>query len=251
MKKWCIKRSSVFAKALKAYYDAFGDMGKINAKMNSKYGFYSYPAGSVAKAIAPFDFIADQLRGFSNIALDIRRCPDKVAAACEAVAPVLIKKETPKNPSKYGLVNFPLHMGSYLRTKDFEKLYWPSFKYTVDELDKAGQRVGLFVEHDWMRYLDYLNEFPAGTIMRFEYGDPKLVKNKVGKKHIISGLYPLSLIKNGTKQQCIDKAKELLDILAPGGNYFFDFDKSPITLDSINLENYTAVLQYVLDNGKY
>lgn len=246
-----IKRSSTFAKALRAYYDAFAQFGAINQKMKAKYGFYSYPFGSVAKAIAPFDFIADQLRGFTNIVLDIRRNPEKVAEACEAITPILIKKQTPKNPSKYGLVNFPLHMGSYLRTKDFQKLYWPTFKKTVDTLDAAGTRVGLFVEHDWTRYLDYLNEFPKGTIMRFEYGDPKLIKEKVGKKHIISGLYPITLIKNGTKDQCVDKAKELIDILAPGGNYFFDFDKSPITLDSINLDNYIAVLDYVKNNTDY
>jgi hypothetical protein len=87
--------------------------------------------------------------------------------------------------------------------------------------------------------------------MRFEYGDPKLVKEKLGDKHIISGFYPVALLKTGTRQQCIDKAKEIIDILAPGGRYIFDFDKVPITLDSLNVENARAVLDYVAANAGY
>lgn len=102
-----------------------------------------------------------------------------------------------------------------------------------------------------MRYIDYLAELPAGTVMMFEYGDPNLVKEKLGAKHIISGFYPLSLLKTGTKQQCIDKAKELIDILAPGGGYYFSFDKVIITQDSTNVENTKAVLEYVSSNANY
>jgi hypothetical protein len=85
----------------------------------------------------------------------------------------------------------------------------------------------------------------------FEYGDPKLIKEKLGKKHILNGFYPITLLKTGTKQQCIDKAKELIDILAPGGKYFFGFDKAIITADSVNLENLKAVLEYVSENAYY
>jgi hypothetical protein len=68
---------------------------------------------------------------------------------------------------------------------------------------------------------------------------------------ILGGFYPLTLLKNGTKRQCIDKAKELLDILAPGGNYFFTFDKGALTLNDINPENYVSVMEYVIENSKY
>ena len=102
-----------------------------------------------------------------------------------------------------------------------------------------------------MRYLDYLYELPPNTILWFEYGDPQKVKDKLGKKHIISGFYPVAMLKTSSRQACIDKAKELIDILAPGGKYIFRFDKSPLLLDDINLENYTAVLEYVMEYAKY
>lgn len=114
-----------------------------------------------------------------------------------------------------------------------------------------GQTASLFCEHDWMRYLDLLQDLPANTRILFEYGDPKIIKEKLGNKHILSGLYPITYIKTATKQQCIDKAKEMIDIMAPGGRYIFDFDKSAMSLDTINMENYAAVIQYVAENTNY
>jgi len=244
------QKSMVMAKAFKAYTDEMGNLGRIYGNLIQKfgYGFVNFYSGFCE---APFDIISDQLRGFKNISIDVRRVPDKVEAAAEAAVPLMIKMGTPPNPSPYNATFIPLHMAPYLRGKDFERLYWPSFKKTVEGLKANGMRSFLFVENDWMRYIDYLAELPEGTIMLFEYGDPKLVKEKLGKKHIISGFYPVSLLKTGTKQQCIDKAKELIDVLAPGGGYYFGFDKVIITLDSANVENTKAVLDYVAENANY
>lgn len=244
------QKAMALAKAMRAHLDDYATMGMIREKMNAKYGLVSL-ASSLTEA--PFDFMADFLRSFKGISSDVRRYPEKVLAACEAVLPLMIKKGKLPNPSMRGYTFIPLHMAPYMREKDFAKFYWPTFKKLVEELVAMGQNVMLFVEHDWMRYLDYLYELPENTIMRFEYGDPKLVKEKLGKKHIISGFYPVTLFQTGTKQQCIDKAQELLDILAPGGKYWFNADKSIISADAegIVADNLRAVLEYVNVNGKY
>jgi Uroporphyrinogen decarboxylase (URO-D) len=244
------QRSIAFAKAFKAYHDELmRDLGVIG-NLTEKYGYS--PLGGIGQMTeAPFDFVADQLRGFKNITMDIRRMPSKVEAACEAVTSVMIKQGTPPNPSKYGATFIPLHMAPFLREKDFSRFYWPTFKETVDSMYEKGQPSLLFVEHDWMRFLDYLYDLPENTRMMFEYGDPKTVKEKLGDKHILTGFYPTGLLKTGTKEQCIDKAKEILDIMAPGGKYYFSFDKVIITADSVNIDTLQAVLQYVAENGKY
>lgn len=243
-------KALALAKAFKAFCDEMGNTAMIYGRLNEKHGYgdINLFAGFTE---APFDFVADQLRGFKGISTDIRRVPDKVEAAVEAATPLMIKAGMQPYPSKYNATFIPLHMAPFMRTKDFERFYWPSFKKLIEALAEAGHPSYLFVEHDWMRYLDYLYELPENTIMRFEYGDPKLVKEKLGDKHVLSGFYPISLLKTGTKQQCIDKAKEIIDILAPGGRYFFDFDKVPITLDTINVENARAVLEHVANNANY
>lgn len=244
------KKALVLAKAFKSFHDEMSNVGRIYGNLINKYG-YSYSNYYAGFCEAPFDFITDQLRGFKNIAIDVRRLPDKVEAAVQAITPWMIKMGMPPNPSNYSATFIPLHMAPYLRAKDFERFYWPTFKKTVEGLKAAGMRANLFVEQDWMRYIDYLAELPEGTIMVFEHGDPKLIKEKLGDRHIISGLYPLTLLKTGTKQQCIDKAKALIEVLAPGGRYFFNFDKALITMDSVNVENTRAVLEYVATHANY
>ena len=94
-------------------------------------------------------------------------------------------------------------------------------------------------------------DFPDNTIYRFEFGDPQEIKDELGDTFIITGLYPAALLKSSTEQKCIDEAKRLLDILAPGGHYIFDFDKNIITTNSVNVGNLKSVLNYVTENGKY
>lgn len=243
-------KAMTLAKALKAQQDDYGYLGQIRSRINAKHGL---TAPMVALTEAPFDFMADFLRSFKGISSDVRRHPDKVVAACEAVLPLMVKKGKLPVPGALGFSFIPLHMAPYMRNKDFEKFYWPTFKNLVEELVAMGQNVQLFVESDWMRYLDYLNELPENTIMRFEYGDPKLVADKLGKKHILSGFYPVTILQTGTKEQCVDKAKELMDILAPTGKYWFQADKSIISTDAEGkvAENLFAVLDYTMNNGSY
>lgn len=243
-------KAMTLAKAFKAHADEFGNFRAVSAKLSQKYGFAELP-GMPGMTEAPFDFLADLLRGFRGASTDIRRIPDKVEAAVEALIPILIKTGLPPVRTKYSATFIPLHMAPYMRPKDFERFYWPSFKKVVDALAEAGQSAFIFAEHDWMRYLDYLYELPENTRIMFEFGDPKLAKEKLGKKHILTGFYPVTLLKTGTKQECVDKAKEIIDVMAPGGKYYFAFDKTPITLDSVNVENLQAVLDYVATQTNY
>lgn len=217
-----------------------------------EYGYYpGAPVGSMGFTEAPYDFIADQLRGFSGISMDIRRHKSQIKEACEAVLPLMFKLGLPSNPHAEGYVGAPLHMPTFMREKDFAEAWLPTFKKMYEQYAARGVRGFAFCEDNWMRYLDYLMELPAGTILYFEYGDPQKIKDKLGKKFIIQGLYPVDLLKMGTKEQCIDKAKELVDIMMPGGGYIFNFDKNPLTLDEVNMENLVALTEFLRDYCVY
>jgi len=240
------------AKSLLCYQNDNMQAGQIIVKLKEKYGYYSgADRRSGGFTEAPFDFLADQLRGFKEISMDVRRRPEKVAEACEALYPIVFKKGMPASVDNNAAVFLPLHMPTFMREKDFEKLWWPSFKRMIDEYASMGIHCQLFCEDNWTRYLDYLYELPTDTRLMFEYGDPKLIKEKLGKKHIITGLYPVTMLKTNTKEQCLDKATEMLDVLAPGGKYYFGLDKNPLTINDIKFENLCAVTEYIRDNGIY
>jgi hypothetical protein len=240
-----------FTKSMLAYNNDFMQVGKIIGKLTEKHGYYPGSIFGGGFTEAPFDLLADQLRSFKGISMDIRRMPDKVAEACEALYPIAFKKGLPASPSKYAPVFIPLHMPTFMREKDFEKLFWPTFKRMVEEYASIGVHCNLFCEDDWTRYLDYLYDLPTDTVLMFEYGDPKLIKEKLGKKHIITGLYPIMNLKTKSTKECVDEAKRYIDILAPGGKYIFGFDKNPLLLDDINIESYCAVAETVRDYGVY
>lgn len=216
-------------------------------------GYYTgAPAGSAGFVAAPYDFLADQLRGFTQISMDIRRDRQKVKEACEALYPLMFALGLPAVVSPRGLISCPLHMPPFMREKDFVEIWLPTFRRLCQEYAALGIRINAFCEADWTRYLDIIaSEFPAGIQLRFEKGDPRLIKEKLGKKFLLGGMYPLSLLKYGTREQCVDKAKELLDIMMPGGGYVFGFDKMALMMGDIDFDNLNAVAEYVRDNARY
>ena len=113
------------------------------ARVSQKYGLPLTGGGLVE---APMDYIADMIRGFSAMTMDIRRQPKKVAAAAEAVMPLMdrLAAQLPAVPGK--LVSMPLHMPVFMREKDFAKLWWPSFKALVERMAARGQYMRIYFE---------------------------------------------------------------------------------------------------------
>ncbi|KPU42514.1 uroporphyrinogen decarboxylase (URO-D) [Oxobacter pfennigii] len=218
--------------------------------VEKKHNLVSIRRGAVE---APFDFVADLLRGFTGISMDVRRNPNKVKEAVEATLPIMYKVAKLVNPvpSITNSLFIPLHMPSYMRTKDFENLYWPTFKRLVVDLINDGYTLQIFFEKNWTRYYEFLQELPKGVIAYFEEDDMGVVKEKIGKQMCIMGNFPITMLRLNTKQECIDKAKEIIDKAAPGGGYMFCMDKSILSLSDAKPENLIAVSEFVHEYGVY
>lgn len=203
-------------------------------------------------SVAPMDFISDNLRSFDQILIDIKRRPQKVIDAADAITPYIIQMGAQKGPNgtKHDVVTFPLHMPPYMSLKDFEKCWWPSMKVVVDSLDAMGYVSSLVLESDFSRFIDHLQELPAGTQFMVELGDPKIFKEKLSGK-VLTGFFPISLARYGTTDECVAETKRLLDILAPGGKYYFSFDLPVISFHDFKLENVSAIYKTVQEYGKY
>ena len=236
---------------------AYADFKKMSAMTFGAYGQmfakYGYAPGFITNQMveAPFDFLSDQLRGFRPINLDVRRIPDKVKAAVEAITPLMIKMATPPVLGP-GLITFiPLHLAPFLNEKAFKELYWPTFEKVVVELDKIGIGCFLFVEQDWTKYFDYLATLPKSTIMWVEGGDPKRFTETVGKDHVFGGFFDPTITLGRTKEGCIDEAKRIMDICMKSGHFYFCFDRGVMDIKSVDVPKLQATLEWVAENGKY
>ena len=251
------RRAMVFAEAVKANADHMGMIGAAMAKINAKYGF---PKSAAGRSTAPFDYMADFLRSFSNINKDMRRCPDKLLAACDAIVPLMLREGLGTNPAglpPFYRITIPLHMGSFISNQQFEKFWYPSMKKVMDGLVAYGHGVDLFVEDDWMRHMELMNEFTGSIRYQFEKGDPVYIKElftqrtPAGSVHTITGFYKQDHLRYKDKEGCIDEAKKLFDIVAAGGGYVFNFDKGLFSLDEPVASNLKALTEWIRDNTNY
>ena len=246
-----VANAITLTKAYKHYNKASAEQGAVIGKLVQKHGYT--PGMNTGNLLAaPFDFIADQLRGFKAITMDLRRCPDKVEAAVNATLPLMMKQATLPTRVKSGSIDFiPLHLAPFINMKQFEKFYWPSLFKMVCDLDKLGIACLLFAEDDWTRYAEHLAQLPESSIMQFEYGDPAEMKAKVGKNHVICGFFDPTITLTKSKEECLDITKRLCDTCGPGGRFSFRFNKGVISMKSVDVPKLQACLEWVRDNTDY
>ncbi len=241
----------ILSKALKKFIES-GAQGKaFKEKFRQEQGM-PYAASIITQA--PMDIIEDFMRGFKGITIDIRRHPKEVIAACEELLPLMLRMADVgiDKEDELPIVFIPLHIGPYLKPKDFEKFYWPTFKKLLEGLVAKEYTPFLFLENKWEPYFEYLQELPKGKIMGiFEHDDMKKAKDALGKVMCIGGGMPVQLLQYGTKEECIAHAKKSIDAAAPGGGYIFSTDKALLSPNDGKPENIAAVNQFVKEYGVY
>ena len=223
----------------------------ISQAVKEKYGGWSAAPGTQIGCPAPLDLVGDNLRGLNGIVVDMRRIPEKVEAALEALYPLNYLAGIPSRITSSSSTSFNYHTPTYLREKDFERFFWKPFLRQANDYASMGIHSAIFLEHDWMNRLDYLLDLPTNTRLQFERLDPKPVKEKLGKKFILQQGFPLETLRLYNKEECIGKVKDFLDIMLPGGNYVFGFDKNALCIGDVNMDNLQAILETVRDYGVY
>lgn len=204
------------------------------------------PVGSCA--VDTYSFF----RGFTNTLTDLRRRPELTMKAFEAVDDNLIGLEPGTKFEDYPFVYWPTVVPAYLNRKHFEKYYWPWFKRSMDAYCEAGAKVVLVAEGKWEHYFDYLKEFPKGFLcISVDEDDIVAVKKAVGDTVAVLGGLPLHLLKNGTREQCIDETKRLIDECAPGGGFMLSTCKALIGPNDISAENLKAVNEFAREYGRH
>lgn len=245
------KTAEAYAKAVFVYQSYFGNgVGKLIGILAEKYGIPTLFQGSTEM---PMDILMDYFRGFKGVSIDIRRNKEQVLAACEALFPVMLRNAAHnKQQGPFPFIFIPLHIPTYLKPKDFETFYYPTFRKMIDSLVDLGLTPALFMEGNWEPYYEFINELPKGKVVGLiEHGDFKKAKDAIGKTITLWGGMPIDVINNSTKQEAVDYAKKLIDDCAPGGGYIFGCDKSLLAPKDINPENLKAVFKFVKEYGVY
>jgi uroporphyrinogen-III decarboxylase len=233
--------------AMMNYFNAFGTQA---AKFRSESGTVSAISGILK---APFDIIADKLRGYKGLCMDLFRQPNKVQAACEALAPHLLKVATMgADPDKNVPIGLWMHRGCvpFISPTQFEKFYWPTLKWIIKELWARGQQTLFYAEGEWNPNLKWIAELPERSIVfHVDRGDIVEVHRALGDKFCISGGIPNDLLAFGTPDDVRACCKKVIDSVARDGGYIMD--ASAIMQDDTKVENLRAMTEFTREYGVY
>jgi len=219
------------------------------SKMILDMGFPQYFQGA---AMPPFDVISHSMRGMSGTMMDMFRQPDKLGEMCEFILKKTLERPLPE-PSENGHIRIFMTntRGSdeFMSMKQFQTFYWPTFKKLVMGLIKRGATPCIFFEGNFTSRLEYLLEFPKGSILaRFDTTDIFKAK-EILKDHIcIEGNVPSSLLQVGSVQDVKDHCKKLIDVVGKGGGYILSPRSST---DEVKPANLKAMIEFTKEYGVY
>jgi hypothetical protein len=223
-------------------------IGGFDAVVRSK--GYASCAGGLSKA--PFDILADTLRGTKATMIDMRRRPDKILAAIERLTPLAIKQGVAgADRSKNPVIFMPLHKGAdgFMSDEQFRTFYWPSLKVVCLGLIEQGCIPFLFCEGGYDTRVEYLAELPPGTTFcLFDRTDMVRAKRLLAGKVCIGGNVPASLVLTGTAEQVKAYCKQLIDEVAPGGGYVMSFGTA---MDEGKADTVHAMIDFTREYGVY
>lgn len=233
--------------ALLKYFNSFGGQA---ARLRAESGTVGAIAGILK---APFDILADKLRGYIGLTHDMRRRPEKVLRACEALAPHLLHVALAgADPDKNVPVGFWMHRGCvpFVTPAQFESHYWPTLRPIIEELWRQGHQTLFYAEGDWNYHLDRLGELPDRSIVfHVDRGDISEAHRKLGDKFCLSGGIPNTLLSYGSPEDVRAACKRVIDEVARDGGYIMD--ASAIIQNDARVENMRALTEFTREYGVY
>jgi uroporphyrinogen-III decarboxylase len=233
--------------AMMQYFYAFGP--QVEA-LRKECGTVSAIAGIFK---APMDIIADKMRGYIGLAMDLLERPEKVLEACKALMPHLLHIAlSGADPAKKVPIGFWMHRGCvpFISMKHFETIYWASLRPLVEAIWEKGHQVLFYAEGKWGPHLSAFADLPEKSIVfHCDRDDIFQVHKILGHKFCISGGIPNTLLAFSTPDKVKDYCKKVIDGVARDGGYIMD--ASAIMQNDASIENVRAMTEVTREYGVY
>jgi hypothetical protein len=233
--------------AMLSYFSAFP--AQID-RMRTESGTVSAIAGIFK---APLDILADKLRGYIGLSMDLIHQPEKVLAACEALMPHLLHAGLGgADPDKHVPIGFWMHRGCvpFISHDQFNRFYWPTLKPIIEEFWRHGHQTLFYAEGDWNHHLESFAELPdQSMVFHVDRSDIFEAHRVLGHKFCLSGGVPNYLLAYGTSDEVRAYCKKIIDNVAGDGGYIMD--ASAIIQNDATVENVRAMTDFTREYGVY
>lgn len=243
--------------SIKEYNELGKYLGRITKAAKDEFGVASMASPSQSRFSsydAGHELIFNVLRGLKETSKDARKDPEKFKTAIQRIEEVFVKPyydelykmESGSDMNSYCDQQYVMLSHSILSPNQFGTFYWPFLKQMGDYAAAKDKIIYIFLESDSERFWDYFQELPKGHfIFAIELDDAAKMKKKLTNVAIAGG-FPVFYLSKKSPEDCINKAKELMDTLAPGGGYIMQVDKTLAFRNDAKPENLRALCQFML-----
>jgi uroporphyrinogen-III decarboxylase len=201
---------------------------------------------------APFDSIADMLRGTQGMVMDMYRQPERLHEAMELVIPNVIRSAVAMaDATGIPFCFMPLHKGdeSFMSPKQFETFYWPSYRRVLLGMIEEGLVPFPFAEGRYGARLEVIKDLPKSSMLwSFEDIDMARAKKVLGPYACIAGNVPSSVLYTKTPKEVKEYCRKLIETCAPGGGYILT---GAAGMNEGNPDNLRAMMEAAKEYGEY
>ena len=245
-----------FQKSFRAIWKASQENAKFQkvaaecAQLSLEMGFPPLAGGM---ALAPFDTVADMLRGTRGSVLDMYRQPEKLLEALEVITQRNIESAVNMASMSLGpMIFIPMHKGddSFMSVKQFEKFYWPTFRKLLLGLINEGCVPMMVIDGSYNdARLEIIKDLPrASVVWTMEKTDMSNAKKILGDSACIAGNVLASQLYTQTPQAIKEYCRKLIETCAPGGGYILSLGSGVDKCDPASLR---AIIEAAKEYGVY
>ena len=235
----------------KAFLGYYKNIQKI---LKTEYGLASFN-GQVVPCYPGIDFLFNSILGIKNLSLAMRRTPEKVDAAVAATNELFqvpgiaaLKRTKGPNPKVCYDYDITLLVHTILNGRQFDRWLWPDLKDELDILNEKNLTTRLFMEGSSKPFWDHFADYKKGIItMHPEADDPFEMRKALPNCAILGGM-PVELLGRGTPEECVAKAKSLVDGLGGlDGGFILSQDKMGTFKSDADPKNLRAVSEFIVN----
>jgi len=245
-----------FQKLFKAIWEASQENVKwqmVNFECSQIAMESGFPPLGGGMGLAPFDNIADMLRGTRGSVLDMYRQPEKLLEALDVIADNSIASAVDMvNMSRSPIVFVPMHKGDdhFMSVQQFEKFYWPTFRKFLLGCVNEGCVPMMVIDGSYNEdRLNIISELPRSSVVwTMEQTDMASAKKILGDSACIAGNVLAAQLRTHTPKEIKEYCRKLIEICAPGGGYILSLGSGADKCDPANLQ---AIIEAAKEYGVY
>jgi uroporphyrinogen-III decarboxylase len=245
-----------FQKLFKAIWEASQENVKYQqvirecAQVSLESGFPPFMGGG---SQAPFDTVADSLRGTRGTTMDIYRQPEKLLEALEIITDRSIQSAVSMaNMARSPIVFIPMHKGddSFMSVKQFEKFYWPTFRRLLLGIVNEGFVPAMVIDGKYNEErLKIISELPRTSVVwTMEQTDMFKTKEILGNSACITGNVTAAQLYTHSPQEIKEYCRKLIEVCGKGGGYILSLGSGPDKCDPTSLH---AIIEAAQEYGVY